>query len=74
MKRFAQCSYCGRKYTRSDDKAIDDGWARFVIEIGKDECYDMKVRASCSDGNCRELMRDEMFEMLGPRRVPVAPL
>jgi len=73
-RRFCQCSYCGTKYAKGDDKALEDNWARFEVEIGNDECYDKKVRVSCSDEKCRELMRDELFATLGPRKVPVAPL
>lgn len=74
IKNFKTCSYCGEKYNKNDDKALEDGWARFEISIGKEDCFDARVRCSCSNPNCRELMRDEMFEMLGPRNVKIAPM
>ena len=71
---YKSCSYCGAKYNKSDDKAIEDGWARFELSSGNSDHYDSKIRVSCSNPNCRELMRDEMFEALGPRNKILAPL
>ena len=73
-KTFRLCSYCGAKYNKSDDKAIEEGWARFELLWESLNHYDSITRVSCSNPNCRELMRDEMFEALGPRNKILAPM